>query len=106
VRLARSYPACQVVGVDGDQHSIDSAIKRVEEAGVSERVTLVCSPLEAMHLDEVATLVVNNISMHECCDIDRVTANVKAALSPGAGSSSPTSRSRTPTTAYGPSPAG
>ena len=28
-------------------------------------------------------LVVNNISMHECRDIDRVTENVREALEPG-----------------------
>jgi SAM-dependent methyltransferase len=50
---------------------------------LSDRVTLVCSPLEDLGLDEPATVVINNISMHECRDIDRVTANVKAALEPG-----------------------
>ncbi len=83
VRLAEAYPACQVVGVDGDQHSIDQAAQRVSEAGLDGRVSLVCSPLEEMRLDEPATLVINNISMHECRDIDRVAANVRAALEPG-----------------------
>jgi SAM-dependent methyltransferase len=36
-----------------------------------------------MALEEPATLVVNNISMHECRDIDRVTENVRDALEPG-----------------------
>jgi hypothetical protein len=34
-------------------------------------------------VDRPATLVVNNISMHECRDIDLVTENVLAALEPG-----------------------
>ncbi len=83
VRLAQCYPACHVIGVDGDRHSLDLAHKRAAESGLAERVTLVHSALEDMHLDETATLVVNNISMHECRDIDTVTANVKAALEPG-----------------------
>jgi ubiquinone/menaquinone biosynthesis C-methylase UbiE len=83
VRLAQCYPACHVVGVDGDQHSLDLARQRVAEAGLTERVTLVHSPLELMRLDETATLVVNNISMHECRDIDQVTINVSTALEPG-----------------------
>ncbi|MBJ7453217.1 MAG: hypothetical protein JHC71_14210, partial [Blastococcus sp.] len=41
------------------------------------------SALEDMALEEPATLVVNNISMHECRDIDRVTENVRDALEPG-----------------------
>ncbi len=83
VRLATTYPRCTVVGVDGDQHSIDRARERVEAAGVAERVELVCSPLEDMHLDQPARVVVNNISMHECRDIDQVAVNVRAALEPG-----------------------
>lgn len=83
VRLAQHYPRCTLVGVDGDQHSIDNARERVAAAGVAERVELVCSALEDMTLDRPATLVVNNLSMHECRDIDRVTANVREALEPG-----------------------
>jgi SAM-dependent methyltransferase len=83
IRLAETYPACTVVGVDGDQHSIDVAEARVAAAGVADRVELVCSALEDMILDDTAKLVINNISMHECRHIDRVTANVRAALEPG-----------------------
>jgi ubiquinone/menaquinone biosynthesis C-methylase UbiE len=83
VRLATTYPNCTIVGVDGDQHSIDRARARVEAAGVADRVELVCSALEDMELGLPARIVVNNISMHECRDIDRVTENVRAALEPG-----------------------
>ena len=44
---------------------------------------MLCSALEDLSLDQPATLVVNNISMHECRDIDRVTGNVRATLEPG-----------------------
>lgn len=83
VRLATTYPRCAVTGVDGDAHSIDLARERIEAAGVADRVTLVHSALEDMVLDEPAALVVNNISMHECRDIDRVAENVRASLEPG-----------------------
>jgi SAM-dependent methyltransferase len=82
-RLAQVYPACEIVGVDGDRHSIDVAEQRIREAGVGDRCRLVHTPLEEMELDEPAALVVNNISMHECRDIDRVTERVFAALEPG-----------------------
>jgi hypothetical protein len=39
--------------------------------------------VEQLGVDEPAALVVNNISMHECRDIDLVTENVLAALEPG-----------------------
>ena len=83
VRLAATYPTCTIVGVDGDQHSIDRARERLAAAGLADRVELVCSALEDMELDVPARLVLNNISMHECRDIDRVTENVRAALEPG-----------------------
>ncbi|MGY1724682.1 class I SAM-dependent methyltransferase [Blastococcus sp. SYSU DS0533] len=83
VRLATTYPRCTVVGVDGDRHSLDLARARVEEAGLGDRVQLVHSALEDMELETPARVVVNNISMHECRDIDRVADNVKAALEPG-----------------------
>jgi SAM-dependent methyltransferase len=83
IRLARTYPNCAVVGIDGDAHSLDQARARVGEAGLGDRVELLHSPLEDMALDEPATLVINNISMHECRDIDRVADNVHDALEPG-----------------------
>lgn len=83
LRLADQYRECHVSGVDGDAHSIARAELAVDAAGIAERVRLVCSPLEQMCLEEPATLVVNNISMHECRDVDQVTDNVAATLEPG-----------------------
>ena len=83
VRLARTYPACEIVGVDGDAYSIERARARIDGDGLSGRVSLVHSPLEELSLDGPATLVINNISMHECRDIDAVTDKVLAALEPG-----------------------
>ncbi|MGH3440377.1 MAG: class I SAM-dependent methyltransferase [Sciscionella sp.] len=82
-RLARTYPRCEIVGVDGDQHSLNRAERRLADAGLLHRCQLVHSPLEEMVLDRPAACVINNISMHECRDIDRVTANVLAAVEPG-----------------------
>ncbi|WP_338749821.1 class I SAM-dependent methyltransferase [Janibacter alittae] len=83
VRLARAYPRASVVGVDGDAHSIERAGSAVEVAGLCDRVELLVSPLEEMTLEEPVDVVINNISMHECRDIDRVTDRVLAALKPG-----------------------
>lgn len=83
LRLAATYPRCAVLGVDGDLHSVQRARERVATAGLSDRVEVVHSALEDLTVDEPAALVINNISMHECRDIDRVTENVAAALEPG-----------------------
>jgi hypothetical protein len=48
VRLAQHFPACRLVGVDGDAHSIELARARVAEAGLADRIRLIGSPLEEM----------------------------------------------------------
>lgn len=83
VRLAEHYPACDVLGVDGDPDSIELARRRIEQEGLADRVELDATPLEDMTIDPPAALVVNNISMHECRDIDAVTRNVLDGLEPG-----------------------
>src|SRR5690606_38411171 len=70
-------------GVDGDAHSIEVAGAAVQNAGLTDRVELVVSALEDMRIDEPVDVVINNISMHECRDIDRVAERVIAALTPG-----------------------
>lgn len=82
-RLAQHYPSSEVVGVDGDAYSIEHASSWAETAGLGDRVAFVHSPLEELSLDAPAALVINNISMHECRDIDEVAARVLAALEPG-----------------------
>lgn len=69
--------------MDGDQHSIAVATEAVAAAGLAESVSTFCSPLEEMLVDQPFDVVINNISMHECRDIDIVAERVKAALRPG-----------------------
>ncbi len=83
VMLAKNYPACTVSGVDGDAHSIAVAQETLAAAGLADEVRVWSSPLEKLTVDEPVDLVINNISLHECRDIDRVASNVRAALAPG-----------------------
>jgi SAM-dependent methyltransferase len=83
VMLANAYPSCTVSGVDGDAHSVALAHQTLAAAGLTDRVTVWHSPLEKLTVDEPVDVVINNISMHECRDIDQVTRNVRAALAPG-----------------------
>ena len=83
IKMAENYPNCSIVGVDGDAHSIEMAKERLNEAGVLDRATLIQSPLEDLNINEEYDLVINNISMHECRDIEKVTANIYRALKPG-----------------------
>lgn len=83
VRAARTYPHATIVGADGDGHSLELAARRVKDEGVSDRVSFVETPLEELEHDADFALVINNISMHECRDLDEVTANVRDVLEPG-----------------------
>lgn len=83
VKLARAFPQCSFVGLDGDAHSLRMVEERLKEEGLSDRVSLVQSMLEEMDHEEEFDLVVINVSMHECRDADRVTKNVHNALKPG-----------------------
>lgn len=82
-RLAQTYPEATVVGADGDRHSLELAATRAEDAGVADRVELIHTPLEELDVDDEFALVINNISMHECRDLDQVTANIRSVLEPG-----------------------
>lgn len=83
VRLATHYPECEIVGVDGDGYSLELARQRMAEAGLADRVQLRQSPLERFRSDGEAVLVVNNISMHECRDLDEATRRIRDVLQPG-----------------------
>lgn len=83
VHLARTYPRCTVLGVDGDGVSVERAREAVAVAGLADRVHAVQSPLEELELDTPVAVVINNISMHECRDIDEATRRIWSVLEPG-----------------------
>lgn len=83
VKLANTFPNTEIVGVDGDAHSVGVSTQRVAEAGVGDRVSVVESSLEDFTVENEYDFAYINISMHECRDIDKVTENVKKALKPG-----------------------
>ncbi|NED95554.1 methyltransferase domain-containing protein [Phytoactinopolyspora alkaliphila] len=83
VRLAQHYPQCHVVGIDGDHVSIELAKNRVNQAGVADRVDFLHTPLEDLDSPGEFGVVVTNLTMHECRDIDTVTQRVWQSLEPG-----------------------
>jgi ubiquinone/menaquinone biosynthesis C-methylase UbiE len=82
VRMAEAYPDATLVGADGDAYSLELAADRLRRHGLEDRVELVHTPLEDLDRTDEFDLVTNNISMHECRDIEQVTRNVKRALKP------------------------
>lgn len=83
VKLATRYRAGTYVGVDGDAYSLELAAERLAAEGLNDQVRLVLSALEDVDFDGEFEVVINNISMHECRDIDKVVANTYRALRPG-----------------------
>jgi SAM-dependent methyltransferase len=82
-KLATRYPAGSYVGVDGDAYSLELAADHLRAAELAGQVQLVCSPLEGIDFDSEFDVVINNISMHECRDIEKVAAHTYRALKPG-----------------------
>ena len=82
VRMAQTYPQTTLVGLDGDPYSLELVAERLRQAGLQDRVSLVRSTLEDMSASDEFDVVLINVSMHECRDIEKVTSNVRRALKP------------------------
>ena len=80
VRMAHHYPKCSLVGVDGDAYSLEIAKERLDKEGIQGQIGLVHSSLEELEVVDQYDVVVNNISMHECRDIEKATANIYRSL--------------------------
>ena len=83
VRMAHHYPKCSLVGVDGDAYSLEIARERLDKGGIQGQIGLVHSSLEELGVVDEYDVVVNNISMHECRDIEKATANIYRSLKQG-----------------------
>ena len=82
VRIAQTYPKSSVVGVDGDAYSLEMARNRLHQEELQDRVSLVPSTLEELDGSGEYDVVLINVSMHECRDLEKVTNNVRNALKP------------------------
>ena len=83
VRLGTEYPNLTLVGLDGDAHSLRMARSRLDDAGMSDRVELIHSGMETLDSVDEYDAITINVSMHECRDIEQVTAAIRRALKPG-----------------------
>lgn len=80
LKLAQAFPQCSLVGVDGDAYSLELVAEKLKQEGLEDRASLVLSTLEGFDASEEYDVAIINVSMHECRDIDKVTANVHRAL--------------------------
>ena len=80
MRVAQAFPQCSVVGLDGDAYTLELVAEQLRQAKLEDRVSLVQSTLEEMEATDEFDVVIINVSMHECRDIEKVTGNVHRAL--------------------------
>lgn len=83
IRTANHFADLRLLGLDGDAYSLEVAQNRIDEAGVGDRIELVHSTMEDFDAENEYDAVTINVSMHECRDIEAVTASVYRALKPG-----------------------
>ena len=82
LRMARHYPKCSLVGVDGDSYSLEVSKERLSKEGIEEEINLVKSTLEGLDVVDEYDVAVINISMHECRDIEKATTRIYSSLKP------------------------
>ncbi len=83
LRLAMTYPQSNLAGVDGDAYSLKLVAEKLQQKGFQDQVQLVQRMLEDLSETEKYDLVVINVSMHECRDLEKVASNVYRALKAG-----------------------
>ena len=81
-RLAQTYPRSTITGIDGDAYSLELVAEGLRDSGLQDRVSLAQHMLEEIDHSEEYALVIINLSMHECRDMEKVTSNILRALKP------------------------
>lgn len=64
IRFATFYPACQVIGIDASAPMIQLGEQAVQEAGLTDRITLRCERLEEVAGARIADAVISNSLLH------------------------------------------
>src|SRR5215210_2477788 len=65
IALARSFPLVKIDAIDADSSSIENASRNVEEAGLSDRISLNLTTIEKASLKEKYDLVMTFESVHD-----------------------------------------
>jgi SAM-dependent methyltransferase len=83
VSLGRTFPGCNVTGLDPDPTSIALARQRIEDAGFSERVHAEEMRGEDLTSEDAFDFIYVQISLHEMDDARIVLQNARRALREG-----------------------
>ncbi len=83
IRFARALPGCRVTAVDGSPAMIQLAEQAVKTAGLGDRITLICTRLQALSLPEPADAVVSNSLLHHLANPLQFWYLLKTLAKPG-----------------------
>jgi ubiquinone/menaquinone biosynthesis C-methylase UbiE len=83
ISLAHTFPECTVTGLDPDPTSIAIARRRIDDAGLGERVHAEEMRAEDLTSEDAFDFIYTQISLHEMDDARIVLANARRALRDG-----------------------
>jgi ubiquinone/menaquinone biosynthesis C-methylase UbiE len=82
IALARSFPLVKIDAIDADSSSIENASRNVEEAGLSDRISLHLTTIEKAALKEKYDLVMTFESVHDIAYPIKALEKMREILAP------------------------
>ena len=84
IRLVQKQPSLQVLGIDASVPMLDLGRVAIENAGLTERITLECQRIQEVKLQERADAVISNSLVHHIPNALQFWYAVKILAKPGA----------------------
>ena len=84
IRLARSCPGFNIVGVDASAPMLTLAQEAIHEANYSERIRVVCERIQDVVLEERADAIISNSLVHHVPNPFQFWHAIKQLAKPGA----------------------
>ena len=85
IALARSFPLVKIDAIDADSSSIENASRNVEEAGLSDRISLHLTTIEKASLKEKYDLMMTFESVHDIAYPIKALEKMREILARGGG---------------------
>ena len=84
IRLARKLPTAKIIGIDASDPMITIAKQAVKEAGLTERITLLCQRFQEVKLSDLVDGVISNSLVHHVPNPLQFWFAIKTLAKPGA----------------------
>ena len=84
VRFAKLFPGCHVIGIDASRPMIDLAERMIEQAGLSNRVTVQCERFQDLAGIHQADAVISNSVLHHLPNPLQFWHKLRSMVKPGA----------------------